>query len=265
MVLAWVYFGWFYQPAGCFDNKQNQGETGVDCGGPCALSCERLTIKPVEALWSRAVPLKENAYDLVAQVNNPNPNFGLGQVKYNFKVYDSGNQLLAQKSGVDYILPGQKKYLIEANVALAKTPAKVEIIIDAAAKADWQELKDNFESPDIYVHDKQFKYLEGQTGVAQASGIIKNNSQFDFDKISVAVVLFDENKDIVGVNKTVALTIPAGEERYFAVLWYDALPGQVKSADMLADTNLFSDANFMRRYGTQQKFQEYQTSATPAY
>lgn len=259
---AGVYYNWFYQGATCFDNKQNQGEAGVDCGGPCAMSCEILTVKNLEVQWAKAIFLKEGVYDLVAQVDNINPNYGLGSFNYSFKLYDVSDQLVGEKPGTNFILPNQKKYIVEANVAVSAKPARAELIITPPAKTAWQRLKDNFELPDIFVQNKQFEYLENQAsvqaGTAQASGVIKNNSNFDLDKISVAVVLFDANKEIVGVNKTDAYTIPAGEERYFSVLWFSPLSGEVKSVDILADTNLFSDSNFMKRYGTAtEKFQEY--------
>lgn len=257
-----AYFKWFYAAPTCSDKKQNQGEQGTDCGGPCAISCELLTVKNLQVEWAEAIFLKDGFYDLAAKVENINPNYGLGRFNYTFKLFDDGNQLLAQKQGSSFILPNQKKYVIETNVALSKKPASAQLVIDESPKTDWQRLKDSFETPNIYVRDKQFKYLENQPdkpqiGVAQASGIIENASNFDFDKIIVSVVLFDEKKEIIGVNKTEAYTIPAGQERYFSTLWFSPLAGEVKSADMLADTNLFSDDNFMRRYGEQEKFQQY--------
>ena len=73
----------------------------------------------------------------------------------------------------------------------------------------------------------------------------------------MAVILFNAKKEIIGVNKTEVYTVPAGEDRYFSVLWFSPLSGEVSSVDMMADTNLFSDSNFMKRFGTQEKFQEY--------
>lgn len=257
-----AYFKWFYAAPTCADNKQNQGEEGVDCGGPCSISCELLTVKNLQVEWAKAVFLKDGQYDLVAKVDNVNPNYGLGKFNYSFKLFNDKKQLLVEKQGSSFILPNQKKYIIETNVASGSKPASVELAIEDTPKTDWRRLTNGFETPDIYVHDKQFKYLEKQpnktqNGAAQASGIIKNNSNFDFDKISVSVVLFNEKKEIIGVNKTEAYTIPAGEERYFSTLWFSPLSDDVKSADMLADTNLFSDSNFMRRYGAPEKFQQY--------
>ncbi|HRY52650.1 MAG TPA: hypothetical protein P5089_02240 [Candidatus Portnoybacteria bacterium] len=256
-LLSGAYFKWFYVGATCFDGKQNQNEEGLDCGGPCAMSCELLTVKPLQVEWSKAIFLKDGLYDLAAKINNINPNYGLGRFDYTFKLYDKAGQLLMEKKGSSFSLPNQKKYIVETNIASVVAPAKVELIVQPSEKTDWQKLTNDFATPDIFVQDKQFKYLENKAGESQASGIIKNNSVFDLDKIIVSVVLFNESKEVIGVNKTEVYTVPAGQERYFSVSWYSALSGEVKSADMLADTNLFADDNYMRRYGTVEKFQEY--------
>ena len=261
LILTGAYYKWFYQRATCFDNKQNQNEGGVDCGGSCAMSCEILTVKKLEVEWVKAIFLKDGVYDLAAKITNPNPNFGLEKFDYVFSLFDADNQLLAKKEGSSFVLPNQAKYLVEVNIALAVRPAKAELVIAEPVRTNWRRLRNGFQAPDMYVHDKQFKILGSEEGAqlasAQVSGIIKNNSDFDFDKVSLAVLLFDAKKEIVGVNRTEAYTIPAGEERYFSVLWFSPFNGEVKSMDVLADTNLFSDSNFMKRYSEPEKFQEY--------
>ncbi|TSC53465.1 MAG: Uncharacterized protein LiPW39_248 [Parcubacteria group bacterium LiPW_39] len=252
-----VYFKWFYQKPTCFDTKQNQNETGIDCGGPC-IPCERLTIKDPEIEWVKFLELQDKVYDLAVKIDNPNPNFGLEKFKYTFEIYDETGALIKEQAGASFILPAEKKYLIEGNVAVGKKIGKVELNLEKSSKDVWKKLKKDFESPDIYIHSKQFQYLENQVSSARASGIIKNNSGFDFETISVAVVLFNEDKEIVGVNKTEVKTVLAGEERYFSVLWFAPFKAAVKSAEMQAETNLFLDENFMRRYGAEpEKFQEY--------
>jgi len=257
LILAWVYFGFIKKPSTCFDNKQNQGESGIDCGSPCAMSCERLTIKDVQVEWAQAVELKDSHYDLAAKIVNPNPNYGLSLMRYTFKVFDESGAVLFEQKGKDFILPGESKYLVEGNVALTAVPAKVMLIIDKVDKEEWLNLSQDYQEPEIYVHDKLVQPLPDNKEGAQASGIIKNNSNYDFDRILVAIVLFDENDKIIGVNKTEARTVLAGEDRYFSAFWFSPLGGQIKSVEMKIDTNLFANDNFMLRYGTSEKFQEY--------
>ena len=253
----WVYFGIFYQSATCFDGKQNQKEGGIDCGGSCAMSCERLTIKDVEVQWAQAIALKDNHYDLAARIVNPNPNYGLSLIRYNFTVFDETGALILEQKSKDFILPGQSKYLIVGNLILSAIPAKVTVTIDKVSKEEWLKLSQDYQEPEIYIHDKLVQPLADNKEGAQASGIIKNNSNYDFDRILVAVILFDENNKIIGVNKTEARTVLAGEDRYFSALWFSSFNGQIKSAEMQVDTNLFSNDNFMLRFGAPEKFQEY--------
>ena len=249
-VLVSAYFIWFYEGATCSDGKQNQKEDGIDCGGPCGFSCERLTIKNPQVEWTKAVELKDSRYDLAAKITNPNPNFGLAQMDYTFSVLDEAGQLIVAQSGRSFLLPGQTKYLVESNLFLGEAPAKIELKIQEVDKSKWQKITQDYKEPEIYIHDKQIKVAESESEQTQASGIIKNNSDFDFDKILVSVILYDEDKNIVGINKTEARTVLAGEDRYFSVLWFSPISNQIRSADMRAETNLFSNDNFMRRFGS---------------
>ncbi len=261
VIATLVYFAYFRVLPTCFDGKQNQSEEGVDCGGSC-ISCERLTIRDLGALWVKYLPLEKNRYYLVAMVVNPNPNFGLGQFSYSFVFYDSAGHQTGEQKGKDFILPNQNKYLIAGNVDVGQNFSRVELKINKPSKADWQKFSSEYQLPSIYVQDKQFKYLEDQPGVAQASGTMKNDSAFDFDKISVSIILFNADKQIIAVNRAEAHAVLTGEARYFSAMWSTPINGQVASMDIQAETNLLSDANFMRKYGIPEKFQEYQ--ATPS-
>lgn len=251
-----VYFRYIKQKPTCFDGIQNQGEQGVDCGGFC-VSCEKLTISAIKALSVNFIKLDDGKYDLAAKIINPNPNFGLADFKYSFKIY-SEEGLIKEQRGESFILPAEEKYLIEAGLIVGDEIKRVDLVIDEAKNENWKKFLKEFFPSDIYISDKQFRYLENQPNTAEASGIIKNSSGFDFETIKISVVLFDENKKIIGANKTEVKTVLAGEDRYFSALWFSPISGEVKSIEMQADTNLFADDNFIIRNGSEtEKFQEY--------
>ncbi len=262
-VLGLIGFGvyWFYfrQAPTCADGIQNQNEEDIDCGGPCAVSCERLTIKDIQVGWVKYLRLEDNRYDLAAKINNPNPNFGLSQFSYVFKTYNSSGSEIKEQRGTGFILPDQEKYLIEGNVMVSEAISRVDLVVEKVPNENWQKINAEYRLPSIYVLNKEFKSLDDQPEVSQASGLIKNDSAFDFDSIAVSIILFDAEKQVIGVNKTEARTVLAGEERYFSALWFTLINGQVSSIDMRAETNLLSDENFISKYGAPEKFQEYQT------
>jgi len=251
-----VYFKYFWVGPTCFDGKQNQNEEGIDCGGPC-ISCERLTIREIQTQWTKFVLLDNARYDLVARISNPNPNFGLERFNYIFKAYDLSGNILIEISDRSFILPNQQKYLLANNITINGKIARVELLIEKSPIEVWGRLADDYALPNIYVHSRQFNYLDDQPGVARASGLIKNDSAFDFDKVSVSVILFNQTKEIIGTNYTEARTVLSNEDRYFSTLWFTPISGKVDSIEMAAETNLLLDENFMRKYGVPEKFQEY--------
>ena len=75
-VIAGIYFLFLKPAPSCFDNKQNQGEEGIDCGGPCSKVCIPQAIKTItvvnRVVWLEASP---NNYVAFAEVKNDNSDF----------------------------------------------------------------------------------------------------------------------------------------------------------------------------------------------
>jgi len=253
-----IYWRYFRPLPTCFDRIQNQDEESVDCGGVC-ISCERLTIKDVQVEWAKYLLLENNQYDLIAKITNPNPNYGLAQINYTFKLYNSSGEEIKLQNGSSFILPGQEKYLIEGGVIIQDNPSRVDLVLEKAEITDWQKFNADYSLPNIYILNKEFKPVDNQPGVSQVSGLIRNDSAFDFNKIIVSIILFDGSGQMIGVNKTQASTVLAGEQRYFSALWYTPIMGSVISVETQADTNLLSDENFISKYGVPEKFQQYPT------
>ena len=61
-----------YWPApSCVDQKMNQREEGIDCGGPCVACAVKNALPPV-VFWTRAVELRPGFYDVAAEIQNQN-------------------------------------------------------------------------------------------------------------------------------------------------------------------------------------------------
>ena len=76
-IVTGIYFLLLKQPASCFDGIQNEGEAGIDCGGPCAVVCIPSTIQPLSALGAVSVfaPVDANHATLLVQIENSNLRF----------------------------------------------------------------------------------------------------------------------------------------------------------------------------------------------
>lgn len=249
----WIYL--LSRPAPtCSDGIQNQGEEEVDCGGPC-LSCELRRIEEIEVLSVKAVLNQNNFYDLVAQIKNPNQNYGSGIVSYQFEVYDSSGGLITKHSDLTYILPNQTKYLIQTKIEIPRSFSRVEI---SFGNVQWQKLTD-YESPQLIVQEKEYRLLgSGESGFSQARGVLTNRSNFDFEKIDVDVLLFDSFNRLVGLNTTEIRTLLTGQERDFFATWFNQIDAQINSVKIEAETNVFNPDNYLSSgQRMPEKFQEY--------
>lgn len=238
-----IYRFFIYSPATCFDGKQNQNEEGVDCGGPCA-ACQEQLVDP-NIIWIKALPVEGGIYDLAAQIENKNVNHGSGLVPYTFKVYDSKGSQIGEIKSRSYIMPREKKYLIDT-VSLNAVPAKVSLEFGAI---EWKKFK-LVESLNLPIFNQVID-LKGKNSYAVfAQGTAYNQTRFDLDTIDIDVVVYDSVGNVVAINKTQKNTMKSGEGRFFEVVWpksFAADPSKIKM-EQRAYTNVFSDANFITTF-----------------
>ncbi|MBU1136950.1 FxLYD domain-containing protein [Patescibacteria group bacterium] len=238
----------------CSDGVKNQSEEDIDCGGPCS-SCELLEIKDIEVLSTKSVSTQNDFYGLMAQVKNPNQNYGSGKVPFTFKIYDSSGDLIIQSSGQTYILPNQTKYIIKPKVDVNRSPGKVEI---SFGKIEWEKLI-NYQAPSLPIQQKEYRLLDyRESGFSQAKGILVNKSNFDFSRIDLDILLFDSFGRLIGLNTTEVNILLSGQARDFIATWFDEIDGQVAVIEIEAETNIFDKDNYLPTgQGIPEKFQEY--------
>jgi hypothetical protein len=192
--------------------------------------------------------VKDNSYDVGAYITNPNQNHGSENIPYKFQLFDEAGNVVAERSGLMYILPNQSKYIVE-NRLYSQTPvSRAEFIVGQTI--DWQSLKEGFETPNLFIEDKRIYNINNQVGFDRVSGVVHNTSNYDLDLITVDVIIANENNEILAMGNTEIGTILADEQRYFLVYWNKIIIGNVGNIIIEAETNLFDTDNFMKQWGT---------------
>ena len=240
----------------CFDNVKNQDETGVDCGGTCA-SCqgkpESLQIDP-----AILIPAENNRFDVAFKITNPNTNFGASTVDYSVEIFASDGTKLSSRIDTTFILPtglrtnsASQKWVIEHGL---KGEQNAKVIVNLK-NITWEAIKDNFEAPRLVILDRVYTVLVNSPELAEAKGVLKNDSPYNFDMIEIQVLLFGEDDKLLAVRRTETRTLRADERREFRVSWRTPI-SKVNRVEMSAYTNVFLNENFINNYGTREKFQE---------
>ncbi len=240
----------------CFDNIQNQNETGVDCGGSC-VSCQG---KPESLQMEPAIliPSENNRFDVAFKITNPNTNFGASAIEYSVEIFAVDGTKLSSRFDTTFILPAglrtgntSQKWIIEHGLK-GEPGAEVKIVFK---NITWEAIKDNFDAPRLVILDRVYTVLVNSPEFAEAKGVLKNDSPYNFDMIEMQVLLFGEDDELLAVRRTETRTLRADESREFRVSWRTPLE-KVSRVEMNAYTNVFLNENFINNYGTRERFQE---------
>jgi len=240
----------------CFDGKLNQDEEKVDCGGICARKCE-VTPREVISVEKTGYVASGlvNKYDIYGEIYNPNAFMGSKEFSYEFKIKNSQGVVIGERKGINFILPGERKYIIESNVETNEVPVSVELVVSAVK---WIEFSvDDYQKPELKVVNKVYSPITSGVGFSEVKGLIKNESQFDFATIKVYIIVRNKAREILALNSTQMNTVKAGENRDFRVYWPSRFPGEVEFFDVQTDVNVFDSESFVKRYFNTGKFQEY--------
>jgi hypothetical protein len=246
-------YSWVSVEPTCFDGVQNQEEGGVDCGGSCEKICLD-TLTPLDVIDAELIQIEENDYDFVAEIRNPNMTHGSGKVLYEITLKDSSGDVVKTVDGEFHILPGQTRYVFVSPIQSDSAAVSAELIV---TEPNWQQLTD-FGVGDIRLIDRRKEFTEVNDGTVtgKVEGVIYNNSEFDFDKVEILVVLFDLSGDLIGAGTTNVRTFLSNKENFYEVSWFRSFENSVSRIEVQASTNAFENDNFLRRYGGDEQFQQ---------
>ncbi len=199
----------------CVDNRQNQGETEVDCGGP---NCQPCAIKHLLPIAPKLEYFGVGGNTtVILTLSNPNLEYGAQSFIYTINFYGTNHNLLFSLTKDSFIYPAEaQKTIVEPNLAFnyRSMVGQPEIVISSV---NWKSVAD-FAEP-------KFQTRQIRTEVAGArvtvSGILVNREAISFPKATVGLLVYQQltdNNKLVGASKTVLQNIKPFEERAFKII-----------------------------------------------
>ncbi len=237
-----------YRPT-CLDGIQNGKEEGVDCG---TLACSKACIAAAQPLViqdTQLIKTPAGDFDLAVLVYNPNTEYGADAVGYDLVISDTSGAEILRRSSSFYILPGQTRYVVQTSLQGIPDGASAKVVIK---NADWVKTPN---SQEVYFITGR-ETLTPSTKQTTYETVITNNSNFDFDTVDVSMVVRNNAGDIIATNMTNLQSVFSHTDRSIKVTWPFALPVDARVQTEVG-TNVFNNANFLKRNGTQEKFQQY--------
>lgn len=204
LVIFIAYLIWFKPAPTCFDNRQNQNETGVDCGGQCP-ACEIKTLALPEVSWLKYFSA-DNQTVIAAEIKNSNLNYAADYFSYTVDIYDNDGVKIKSLMKNSFIYAGEIKYLVESVEIDSKKIKEVKI---SFFNIHWK-LNEEFKKPITQLR-------EIKTESTAVSGFLTNNNAFRLSKIRIFGFLYDQYGILISASKTELENISAFEEKFFKI------------------------------------------------
>lgn len=212
VVFVYEFRSSFFPDPTCFDKKQNGFESGIDCGGTCALKCNN-EVTQISVEWARAVKTGSNTYDFVGLVSNKNINSAPKKNDYTFTAFNRKGEIIKSISGNTVSLVGNSFPIIEQNIQISDYPASVVLKVFPSPYFSTQE---NPKVPFIKVTN--FNYEAGDISRIYVS--IENVTRNVYLKLPVRMIAYDENDNVIAVGESILPSLDKEEKKDVVFTWH---------------------------------------------
>lgn len=210
-----LYFLMIGLAPSCSDNRQNQNEEGVDCGGSC-VPCALKNLQPLRTK-TQIFGVDGNT-SAVITLANPNLNYGARSLTYTLNFYDANKQKLFSLTKTSFIYPAEaQKFILEPNlrVNFAGIVGEPEVILE---NFDWRPVEE-FSEPKVQIRQTKTEIANKQVVV---TGLLANREPFALTRSGVGVLVYQNlaggETKLIGISKTVLQDLKPFEERAFKII-----------------------------------------------
>lgn len=217
----WIYGGLFPSNPTCFDGIRNQGETDVDCGGPCT-PCEVKALKDLKVNYVKVFKAADGI-GAVAEIYNPNATWAAANFDYNLTLTDSSGVVAENFSGNSFVYAGDLKYIVKPY--LKEDPLKIVKGNLTISNFQWVPMA-QLPKPQIDLSNIQTT----KDSTLSVSGKASNRSEYDFSSANVYALVYNSSNDLLAGSMTTLDSLPKFESKDFKISFskelnlYEATP-----------------------------------------
>lgn len=213
-VLAIVAISVFYETPSCADGKQNQDETGIDCGGSCAQICTANAVPPVVE-FVRALK-QGNRVDVIAYVENPNPSASTYGARYTIELYRADRSVITEYSSTIDLPPASSvPIFIPGAYNGLETVEQAFLAFDGASIVWTRDAGD-------YIVPTVTDVRVTNAHPPRITATVHNPTALPLRSVQVVATVFDEEDVVVAASRTVADLIPGQGSANIVFTWNEA-------------------------------------------
>ncbi|MEJ0053588.1 MAG: hypothetical protein WDN10_02575 [bacterium] len=221
VLAAAILFAAVYRAPSCTDTKQNQGEEGVDCGGPCPYLCAVKTEAPV-VQFVRALSPRAGRTDVIAYVENQNPSAAARSAPYRIDLYGAGNVIIASSNGTVDLPPKSVVPVYVPNFFSGNQQVVRVFLTFDQDSVLWESYRETRVLPKARSAE-----LGGTPDAPRITAVLQNDDVEPLYNTKVVATVFDASGNAVGASQTVLEAIQPQGSASAIFTWNAAFPAPV--------------------------------------
>lgn len=214
--LTIVLIATFHKAPSCNDGTQNQGETGIDCGGPCPYLCTAHE-EPPTVLFTQVLPSSAGHSAIVASVENKNAQAAAKAVPYTITLYGADHSFIQSVRGAIDLPPSATVPIFVSNIATGnQVVASAFLVIDPDAPLWYRD------TGSLLVPTVTGTRLGGSAEAPRIESTLTNPGTAPLSDVSVVVIVHGEGGNIIAASATIVSVIPGGGQATATFTWNEA-------------------------------------------
>ncbi len=210
LLVAGVAIAIFYKVPTCTDQKQNQDEEGIDCGGSCLRICTVQVASPV-VLFARPLSVSGRT-DVIAYIQNPNKNAYAKDAPYSIELYGADGALITRMNGTLDIPAGKTIPLFVRAVTKGSVVMKAFVTVPTDTIV-WNKTVGSYTLPEV----KDASLSEGSAPRITAK---LQNTTFDpLVEVRAVGVVFDAEGNVIAASETLVPVLKAQSSTPITFTW----------------------------------------------
>jgi len=220
-LIALALIAAFYKVPSCTDTIQNQGEVGIDCGGPCPYLCSAQVQAPV-VQFARALSPQEGRTDVIAYVENQNTDAVVRDAKYRIDLYGTDNVIVATAVGTVDLPPHTTVPVFMPNFFSGNQQVAHAFLTFDTASLKWQTYNEARTLPKTASAD-----LVGASSTPRIVAVINNADVNPVFNLKAIAVVFDASGNAIGASQTILPQVTQQGSATAIFTWNNPFPEDV--------------------------------------
>jgi hypothetical protein len=230
--LAILAFAIFYKTPSCIDHTQNQGETGIDCGGPCSTVCSAGTAitpgsevaQPATVRFVRAIP-QSGRTDVIAYIDNPNRDALSTGAHMTLDLYTNDDEDLRTHLSLD-IPAGKSVPVFIPGAATGGVTIRQAFLAFDSGYPVWTKQAQPAAAPTT-----SGITIENADTFPRVTATLQNSIAYPLSNVTVAATVFDAAGSAIAASRTLVQTLPGQGTAPLVFTWnepFSAPPARVE-------------------------------------